>query len=268
MGKSDGLKWSGNSAEKRLDPSHKVPIVAVTPAGQQCDFACCHSLSVQRYRMSERQPENDERKVEIWHLEDVEAVALQHPDTFKLPTLEERQNLDVGRRVRLHFDFDQPISNGCRAERMWVTITKKTGSQFTGTLDNQPVYIKSLSAGSLVSFNTSNIAQILILKTDPRWINVSKKAIVSKRVFELRRVSFLYRETPRNVDDSGWVVWGGGEDDEFTQNSRNFDLVSLERLLAIDESIGSILNAAAGSAFERAPGAKEFRQIPDWKPGD
>ncbi len=151
---------------------------------------------------------------------------------------------------------------------MWVTITNKQGNQFQGSLENEPVYIRSLSAGVSVSFAVSNIAQILIPKTDSRWIDTAKKAVVSKRVFKERRVGFLYREKPHNDQNSGWVVWAGGEDDAFTQDSSNCEIVTLERLLEIDESIESLLNAEVGAVFERSRDSKEFQRVHDWKPAE
>jgi len=209
----------------------------------------------------------DRGTVEHWHLEDVEETHRRYPDTFHLPSLEERRSLQVGRSVRLHFTFDKPELDNCRAERMWVTITETPGAdEFRGALENAPVYIRTLAPGDVVSFRTCHIAQILIPKGDPRWMDTTKKAIVSKRVFDSRRVGFLYREAPRNNEDSGWIIFAGNEDDEFAGDSRNFHLVSLEDLLEVDESIEEILRSEVGAVFERPPGSRDFQRVRDWSP--
>jgi hypothetical protein len=149
---------------------------------------------------------------------------------------------------------------------MWVTITEKSSDHFSGVLENEPAYIRNLSAGARISFDITNIAQILIRKSDPRWSDLTKKAVVSNRVLETSRILFLYREGPNSPQDSGWVVFAGGEDDTYSENSDNFQLLTLDRLLAMDENLQTVLNAKIGSAFERESTANEFRQIPNWKP--
>jgi hypothetical protein len=217
--------------------------------------------------MAESNSRDSKRVVEHWHLEDVEVIHKQHPDTFHLASLEERRGLVVGRRVRLHFAFDKSMSDNCRAERMWVTITEKDGDHFVGLLENEPVYIKNLSVGSPIEFAVSNIAQILIPKTDPRWPD-TKLAVVSKRVFESRRVGFLHRERPRNAQDSGWAVWDGSESEAFNADGANYKLISLEQLLEIDKSVEPLLKAEVGAVFERSPDSQEFQRVYDWKPAD
>src|SRR5262245_39540766 len=115
------------------------------------------------------------RIVEGWYLDDIEDTHARHPDTFHIPSLEERRGLAIGRSVRLHFVFDEPMEDGCTAERMWVTITEKRGTdEFRGSLENEPAYIKSLSAGDTISFKVCHIAQILIPKGDPQWVDTTK----------------------------------------------------------------------------------------------
>ncbi len=99
-------------------------VLIFTPIIILLAFAAC---SRNDSRMPAHNTEDSKRVVERWHLEDVESTHRQFPDTFHLPSLEERRSLTVGRRVRLHFAFEQPMPDGCRAERMWVTITEKHG---------------------------------------------------------------------------------------------------------------------------------------------
>jgi len=43
-------------------------------------------------------------------------------------------------------------------------------------------------------------------------------------------------------------------------------IVSLERLLEIDESVESLLKAEVGAVFERHAKSNEFQRVYDWKP--
>src|SRR5262249_34996366 len=54
-----------------------------------------------------------------WSLEDVDEAHAANPDTFFVPSLEERRSLAPGRIVRLHFLVLREGPDLPRAERMW-----------------------------------------------------------------------------------------------------------------------------------------------------
>src|ERR1051325_11244726 len=149
-----------------------------------------------------------------WHLEDVEVAHKCNPVTFRIPTLEERNKVQPGSVVRLHFvtEKGQPI----RAERKWVKVVTVCGNKFRGELLNEPARVPGLSKGDIVEFQARHIASILIGKDDPRWIDETKGAFVSNRVLEDGQpVRFLYREPPDCEEDSGWRMFAGDEDEKY-----------------------------------------------------
>ncbi len=78
-----------------------------------------------------------------WELRSGVASAEAHPDTFQIPSAEDRSNIGVGDVVKLHFSVaaqdeadseDTIILN----ERMWVIVKGASGPYFWGILDNVP----------------------------------------------------------------------------------------------------------------------------------
>jgi uncharacterized protein YegJ (DUF2314 family) len=192
-------------------------------------------------------------RVESWELEDVETVHARSHETFQIASREERLNLKPGRGVRLHFRFPEPLGDGCRAERMWVTITHADGNGgFRGMLENDPVYIRGLRPGDEVLFHARNVAQVLVPRGDPAWIDEHLLAIVSRRVLERRHVGYLMRSTPDNPRDSGWQVFTGDEEPEYLADAATIEIVSLGRLMGMDGALRAVLGAPQGSAFERS----------------
>tara|TARA_R110002033_G_C3879539_1_gene237922 strand:- start:483 stop:1457 length:975 start_codon:yes stop_codon:yes gene_type:complete len=70
------------------------------------------------------------------------------PETFDMPTEEDRQTLEAGDIVKLIFiikvpsdpsDPSDPDDDGTFGERMWVIVTGKVGPYYKGTLNNMPV---------------------------------------------------------------------------------------------------------------------------------
>jgi len=66
-----------------------------------------------------------------------------------------------------------------------------------------------------------------------------------------KKVRFMYRETPDNIQDSGWRFFCGDEDDEYVNEPNNIAIYDINTILAFDKSITPYLNAAVGTTFER-----------------
>jgi uncharacterized protein YegJ (DUF2314 family) len=91
-------------------------------------------------------------------LDDGEALNQEFPDTFEIPTRENRESQQVGDLVKLIFRIT--INDEEFVERMWVIITHKNGHEFTGKLDNQPFCTLDLKAGDAVTFSSKHIINI------------------------------------------------------------------------------------------------------------
>ncbi len=175
------------------------------------------------------------------NLEDVEKTARENPETFFIPSDEERKSQRVGDSVRLHFRLQNPSPGESRAERMWVTITQEQGflRPYKGVLENTPVFIEDLKQGVEVTFKSCHIAQTIIKKDDPRWIEcASLKALVSEMCFAKGEcVRFLYRQGVDRKEDSGWRMFTGHETQEYNDDPKNIRIVEVGYMLDRDPSL-------------------------------
>ncbi len=83
-----------------------------------------------------------------------------NPNTFEIPSLEEKQELKAGDIVKLGFEATEEFDDGPSGERMWVRTTKIKGDDYEGTLSNDPVVIEDLKHGDKVIFNSKHIISI------------------------------------------------------------------------------------------------------------
>ena len=205
-----------------------------------------------------------------WELEDVAAASQKSKDFF-IPGNMERNNQKIDDEVRLHFILKNPSANEPRAERMWVKVIEKKEGEITGykgLLTNSPVYIKDLQINDVILFNANNIAQTVVKKDDPGWIDSSEKwALVSKLFLgEDGVIRFLYREQPDRSEDSGWRMFTGFEDDEYANNPENIQLMNVGYLLDKDMTLLEPLKYGYGAVFEREGKDKKWEKIENWPP--
>jgi len=97
---------------------------------------------------------SEEKKRIQYTLVDAEEKAKENPKTFYIPPAKERDGLQPGDMVKLHFAFRH------QTERMWVVVTKRleTGG-YEGELRNQPVS-RGASWGDTVKFKAAHVAGI------------------------------------------------------------------------------------------------------------
>lgn len=198
-------------------------------------------------------------KEKSWRLEDAAALAQRYKYTFFKPSAEEIALLKPGNEVKLIFSFDNPDPKGPRAERMWVKIVRiEPGGHFTGTLDNDPNYIKDLKYQDLVEFEEKHIISTNLDFEEAEENIVEKyihRCIVSHRVlYQGEKIRFMYRqeglgELQQGIHDTGWVFTAGSESSAYLNDPENLDMVSLGAILNRDESILPFLEAPVGSAF-------------------
>lgn len=90
----------------------------------------------------------------IWHRAEIESgVALhrQYPDTFWVPSDEEKAQLEPGDGVKLIWRIKRTPG-----ERMWVTITHRDGDNLVGVLDSWAVFAY-IHPGEVVKFHIDDI---------------------------------------------------------------------------------------------------------------
>lgn len=82
-----------------------------------------------------------------------EEMNRQYPDTFHIPTREERESLKPGQSAKLIFEDLH--------ERMWVSVVEKTDTGYLGSLDNIPTCPTSdIDYGDLVEFGPEHVIDI------------------------------------------------------------------------------------------------------------
>ena len=108
--------------------------------------------------------------IDGWELEDAEERHRAHPETFEIPSAEERASWTPGTLVKLLFLFlneedGKPIID---CERMWVRITERRNGGYVGQLESLPATSDVLPLGAIVEFGPQHIAVVMIPRTDPR----------------------------------------------------------------------------------------------------
>lgn len=100
----------------------------------------------------------------VWHRAHLESgVDLNRasPDTFWIPSSEEKAQIAVGDHVKLVWCVQR-----LPGERMWVEVTSRSGDDFAGRLRNDPVFVYA-SCGGKVTFGSHNIIDFAFAEEDP-----------------------------------------------------------------------------------------------------
>lgn len=98
-----------------------------------------------------------------WELDDGEAIHHDHPETFWIPTLETRSNLQPEQIVKLIFRIitaDENHEEEVNVERMWVIVKGRIGSTYRGLLDNNPLCTDDIRAGMEVWFLPKHVINV------------------------------------------------------------------------------------------------------------
>jgi hypothetical protein len=108
------------------------------------------------------------REIDFWELRSGEIAHAEHPDTFWIPPIEERENLQIGQAAKLAFDIEYEDEDGSvvvQGERMWVIVSEITENGYVGILDSKPALIESsddfyLGYGVEIPFKPEHIIDI------------------------------------------------------------------------------------------------------------
>lgn len=77
-------------------------------------------------------------------------------------------------------------------------------------------------------------------------------------------IRWLYREEADREEDSGWRMFSGGENEEYTDNPDNIRIVSVGYLLDKDPTLLEIIKGDIGSAYERHNNETSWEKVHDW----
>lgn len=90
-----------------------------------------------------------------WHITSGVEWNRTHPDTFEIPSDDEKARITEGTVVKLMFR----VSDGW-GERMWVTVNRVRRNRFIGTLCNDPLGVPRLSYGDEIRFGPDEVIDI------------------------------------------------------------------------------------------------------------
>ena len=90
-----------------------------------------------------------------------------NPDTFWIPSRNDRENLRRGQAAKLVFDIETDDAGKVvvGGERMWVIVAEKHEDTYIGILDNQPASVEPgetvyLCFGAEIPFRAEHVADI------------------------------------------------------------------------------------------------------------
>ena len=79
-------------------------------------------------------------------------------------------------------------------------------------------------------------------------------------------VRFMYRTVTEHLNDTGWRLFTGYEDEEFLANDQvNMIPMPLEKVVKIDPSLEALLEYNAGTVWERTPESEGWERVYDYK---
>jgi hypothetical protein len=95
------------------------------------------------------------RVIQRWHLGSGVRRNRKYPDTYWIPSEEERGAVVPGMEVKLTFEMRDGWG-----ERMWVTVVGRKGRKLIGRLDHEPFGIPRLVRGDVIKFKCDHIIDI------------------------------------------------------------------------------------------------------------
>ncbi|GAA2685867.1 DUF2314 domain-containing protein [Nonomuraea recticatena] len=95
------------------------------------------------------------RIIDRWNLGSGVKLNREHPDSFWIPSEEEKQAIAPGIRVKLMFRMKDGWG-----ERMWVEVDEIKKRHVTGRLINQPIGIPRLTHGDKIRFKREHVIDI------------------------------------------------------------------------------------------------------------
>ncbi len=68
-------------------------------------------------------------------------------------------DVKVGEFAKIRFEAE----NSLTSESMWIKVTKVNGDELEGVLDNDPIFIKSVKCGDIVTFKKEDVLLVNIV---------------------------------------------------------------------------------------------------------
>ena len=79
-------------------------------------------------------------------------------------------------------------------------------------------------------------------------------------------IRFIYKTLPEHLNDTGWRLFTGYEDESFFEHEMvNMVPMPLEKLASLDPSLEPLLEYNAGTVWERHPESDGWERVYDYK---
>ena len=200
-----------------------------------------------------------------WGLLDAEAQHEAFPDSFPIPSAEERRGLNPGDMVKLVFVLDPPPESGPNAERMWVEVRSVLDDgTFDGWLTNEPSVIEGLLTGTFLAFSAEHVAGIA-LRSEEVAFDVEARAVVSRRALSRSSApGWVMFDAPIDPLDSGWTITAGDEAGDYFDGDPVDSVIGLTlgELVQRYPSLVEVFQAGAGEWIYR-PDHRRYVRLKD-----
>ena len=199
-----------------------------------------------------------------WYLESAEERHRTHPESFFIPSREEREGLGEGRSVQLLFRSTDPEPH---TERMWVTVESGDRSGYAGTLQNRPERLGGLAPGDPVAFDPEHVATILYSRQEMGYDSEHLMLISDAVPGGSRPRVLVHQPELRGDRASGWSALEGEEDQEHMDTSDHFEPREMgwfaDRFPEAVEAFRAADGDAGPSWWVWSAEASAYRRLPD-----
>jgi len=79
-----------------------------------------------------------------------------------------------------------------------------------------------------------------------------------KITVEGKKIGYMYREEPDNIQDSGWRFFSGTETQEYVDNPNNMEVYDVNTIANYDKAIIPYLSRPTGTELDRIEGTNDF----------
>lgn len=110
-----------------------------------------------------------------WHLVSGVDRNRRYPESFFIPSEEERISVRPGDVVKVYFSMRDGWG-----ERMWVEVASVKRRRIIGTLNNEPIGIPRLSSGDKIRFRPEHIIDIWTDDIDERHADTDVRAVCER----------------------------------------------------------------------------------------
>ncbi|MFW1676325.1 immunity protein Imm33 domain-containing protein [Pontibacter sp. JAM-7] len=112
-----------------------------------------------------------------------------------------------------------------------------------------------------------NIDQLTTAENETNQTKNGFLALVSRLCFEEKLpIRFIYKTVPEHLNDTGWRMFTGYEDEAFLQDEQtNLLPVDLDKVCKLDPSLEPLVSYNAGTVWERTPDSDGWERVYDFK---